>query len=39
MYDTIGNATYLKKGSGDYVPFRLRIEDTNCNKIIKMLDR
>ena len=30
MNGTIGAATYLRKGSGDYIPLRLRISGTNC---------
>ena len=25
-----GKATYLKKGRGDYIPFRLKIYGVNC---------
>ena len=39
MYGTIGNATYLRKGTGDYIPFRLKMEHANCKKIDKMLKK
>ena len=37
MKETIGNATYLRKGSGDYIPFRLEMIGTNCTIIDQML--
>ena len=39
MFDkkTIGEAKYLKKGSGDYIPFRMELMFTNCDKINEML--
>ena len=35
MYDKkiIGEAMYLKKGNGDYIPFRIEITGTDCKKI------
>ena len=39
MKENIGNATYLRKDSGDYIPFRLRIRGTNSEEFNKMLDK
>ena len=38
MNKTIGAATYLTKGNGDYIPFRIEIYGTNCTYINKMLE-
>ena len=37
MNGTIGEAKYLQKGSGDFIPFKLAILNTNCAQIEKML--
>ena len=37
MNQTIGKATYLEKGNGDYIPFRLWMRGINCNEIDEML--
>ena len=41
MYDKkqIGEANYLKKRNGQYIPFRIRMNGTNCNSIQPMLDK
>ena len=39
MIGTIGAATYLKKDDGEYIPFRLRMNLTNCSLINKMIKR
>ena len=33
----IGAANYLQKGNGDYIPFRIFITRTTCDKINLML--
>jgi hypothetical protein len=35
---TIGEAKYLQKGNGDYIPFRMEIEGSNCDKFNKMIE-
>ena len=37
MKRTIGNATYITKGNGDYIPFRIEMRGTNCDYINEML--
>ena len=39
MNKTIGEAKYLQKGNGDYIPFRVAISDINCDTINSMLDK
>ena len=41
MYDnkTIRKAIYLKKSNGDYIPFRIRLSNSNCSKIQKMINK
>ena len=34
----IGSATYLNKSNGQYIPFRIYMDGTNCNLIQPMLD-
>ena len=40
MYDQmlIGAANYLKKNSGDYIPFRIQMKGSDCTKIQKVLN-
>ncbi len=35
----IGSATYLNKSIGPYIPFKLRMDGTNCKLIKPMLDK
>ncbi len=35
----IGSATYLKKSTGLYIPFWLKLDGTNCDLIQPMLDK
>ena len=39
MNGTIGEAKYLWKSNGDFIPFRLMITGSNCNEINKMLNK
>ncbi len=34
----IGSATYLKKNSGLYIPFQIKMDGTSCKQIQPMLD-
>ena len=41
MFDTniIGEANYLKTLNGDIIPLRIMLQNTNCDKISKMLTK
>ncbi len=36
---TIGEATYLRKENGDYIPFRIQIVGSYINNIQNMIDK
>ena len=35
---TIGEAKYLQKGNGDYIPFRIRIKVYKCETITPIIE-
>ena len=35
----IGEAQYLNKSNGDYIPFRIKMTNTNCHKIRPILNQ
>ena len=39
MNKTIGEAKYLQKSSGDYIPFSIKMFNTNCHKIDQMIQK